>query len=585
MDESYKDKQEQVEEKDKKMNEPEDDAYERLKQASDRDEAAVKINDNSLRRLKNDIKYIDNIRVSDKEKIISECFSLHNIFDFIQKDIEYLKDEIKEYDHSVDETKNLFNYLLKEEKRIDKFINLIKKDLFWAKYVTNLFVIYCENIIREKDFSMEEPFRFIVEKDTLTKLTLNTPRKAKGVLITMGLSRFKKYHFLKNLFTGSVFIMWLKEKGFFSSKEKELSKYIDDETNFFKLDSNPMEGLNKYRKEIIDLLRSMKKENPPVDKAAKEEEKKSEEDLRGDNMSFNINKSVFGKESCIIDLKDPSIMSSESFTTLSGMTNIDEATKTIKQPIFFMDQVSRNKSYYEGRAIMAAIKSKYVEEKLRAGLLQGELEHPDPKLGVERFMKVDPDNVSHVIQNMEVKNGNEIIGTMTFIPPKGDWVWQWIKAGANMAFSIRIYTPNFKVVKNSNGEEYTEKFGEMQFITFDCVRMPGFYYARMANPDQYDNRVISKEDVNRFNEDVKKSVESDKVYYESIVSNKDIEDILVSQESFGSFQDRFGIDLRSAKIEYLENGLINIRTSPTRKISINADAYKVNSILGRKNVF
>ena len=154
-----------------------------------------------------------------------------------------------------------------------------------------------------------------------------------------------------------------------------------------------------------------------------------------------------------------------------------------------------------------------------------------------------------------------------------------------MAFSIRIYTPNFKVVKNSNGEEYTEKFGEMQFITFDCVRMPGFYYARMANPDQYDNRVISKEDVNRFNEDVKKSVESDKVYYESIVSNKDIEDILVSQESFGSFQDRFGIDLRSAKIEYLENGLINIRTSPTRKISINADAYKVNSILGRKNVF
>lgn len=584
MDESYKDKQEQVEEKSKKMTEPEDDAYERLKQASDRDEAAVKINDNSLRRLKNDIKYIDNIRVSDKEKIISECFSLHNIFDFIQKDIEYLKDEIKEYNHSVDETKNLFNFLLKREKRIDKFINLIKKDLFWVKYVTNLFVIYCENVIREKEFSMEEPFRFIVERDTLTKLTLNTPRKSKGVLITMGLSRFKKYHFLKNLFTGSVFIMWLKEKDFFSSKEKELSKYIDDETNFFKLDSNPMEGLNKYRKEIIDLLRSMKKENPPVDKAA-EEEKKSEEDLRGDNMSFNINKSVFGKESCIIDLKDPSIMSSESFTTLAGMTNIDEATKTIKQPIFFMDQVSRNKSYYEGRAIMAAIKSKYVEEKLRAGLLQGELEHPDPKLGVERFMKVDPDNVSHVIQNMEVKNGNEIIGTMTFIPPKGDWVWQWIKAGANMAFSIRIYTPNFKVVKNSNGEEYTEKFGEMQFITFDCVRMPGFYYARMANPDQYDNRVISKEDVNRFNEDVKKSVESDKIYYESIVSNKDIEDILVSQESFGSFRDRFGIDLKNAKIEYLENGLINIRTSPTRKISINADAYKVNSILGRKNVF
>lgn len=591
MDDSYNKKPTDLDDiEEKKIREPKDDAFERLEQASSRDDAAVKINDNSLKRLKNDIKYINDIRVNDKEKIVSECVSLHNVFNFIQKDIDYLKDEIKDYNKDVSEIKNLFNFLLKKEKRIDKFIGLFKKDIFWAKYVTNLFVIYCENIVREREFSMAEPFRFICDKETLTKLTKNSPRKAKGVLITMGLSRFKKYHFLKDLFTGSVFIMLLKEKDFFKEKIKDVNRYIDEKTGFFKIDSNPMEGLNKFRKEIIDLLRSIKEENPPsdaIDKKNKEEGDTTSNESLGVNMkNFNINKNVFGRESTVIDLTSPSIMASESFTTIAqSATHLDKETKTIVQPIFFMNEISRNNSYYDGESVLKAIKNPYVEEKLRAGVLQGEREHPDPKLGLERFMKVDPDNVSHVIKKMDVKNGNMIEGTMTFIPPKGGDIWEWILAGANMAFSIRIYTPNFKVVKKSDGKEYTEKFGEMQFVTFDCVRMPGFYYARMTNPDQYDNRDISQEDVKRFNSDLNKSIESDKVRYEMTVTDSEIVEILMGQESFGSFRDRFGIDFNNSKVEYMENGMINIMTSPTRRVSIQTDAYKVNSILSRKMNF
>lgn len=591
MDDSYKNKSDEVEDEIDKTQKPEDDAFEKLQQASNRDDAAVSVNNNSWKRLKGDIDFINNIRVSDKEKIVSEFVSLHNIFDLIKKDVECLRKEGKDYETKGEaETKNLFNFLLKKEKRIDKFISKINKDLFWSKYVTNLFVIYCENVIRHHDVDMNEPFRHICDKDTLTKLTMQTPRKAQGVLIPMVLSRFKKYHFLRDLFTGSIMIKLLLTKDFFSDINKDVNKYVDSETGFFKIDSNPMIGLNKFRKEIVEILRTIKKNNPPEDaleSKTSEDEAKSGESLEEFDMkNFNINKHVFGHESNVIDFRSPSIMSSESFSTLAKASNIDVKNKTITQPIFFMDEISRNNSKYDGQSVVKAIfGNKFVMEKLKNGILQGEMEHPDPKKGVERFMTIDPENVSHVFKNLEIKDGNRIDGTMRFVKPKGDIIWDWIEAGANMAFSIRIYTPNYKVVRNANGQEYTEKFGEMQFVTFDCVRMPGFYYARMTNPDQYDNREISKEDVDRFNADMKKSIESDRVYYESVMTNKEVENLLTSQEHFSFFQDRFGIDLKTSKIEYLENGFVNILTGPSRRIQIPVDTHNVNRILVSKNRF
>lgn len=586
MDDSYKNNEEQIEQEEKKMEKPEDDALERLRQASNRDDAAISVNDNSWKRVRNDVKYINDIRVADKEKIISEFVSLHNVFDFIRKDIKFLEDELKEYNRELDETKNLFNFLMKKEKRIDKFIGLFKKDIFWCKYVTNLFVVYCETIIRQKDFSMDEPFRYICDKKALTELTLHTPRKERSVLVPMALSRFKKYHFLKDLFTGSVLILLMKEQGFFKDIEKNVNKYVDEKTGFFKIDSDPMVGLNKYRKDIIEILRSAKKNNPPLDSSESSSESVGDfKELKDMALDiFNVNRNNFSKESCTFDLSSPSIMACESITSLSQASDIDVANKTIIQPLFFANEVSRNKSLYVQESIDKAIfQNSFVMEKMRAGVLQGELEHPDPKAGLERFMTVCPDNVSHVIKNMEWKNGNRLDGTIRFIKPKGYDVWDWIEAGANPAFSIRIYTPNYKVVKSSDGQEYTEKFGEMQFVTFDCVRMPGFYYARLANPDQYDNR-ISKEDVDRFNMEMKKSIESDRVRFETVPTNDDVKYLIESQESFSRFRDHFGIE-SGAKFEYTRNGILTIHTSPTRSINIATDAHRVNTILNSKHMF
>lgn len=71
----------------------------------------------------------------------------------------------------------------------------------------------------------------------------------------------------------------------------------------------------------------------------KRSEPVSEENSREDNMSSNTN-------SCVIDSKDP---------PLSGTANMDEETKTIKQPILRMDRVSGNKTFYKEEVIHESI--------------------------------------------------------------------------------------------------------------------------------------------------------------------------------------------------------------------------------------
>ena len=266
----------------------------------------------------------------------------------------------------------------------------------------------------------------------------------------------------------------------------------------------------------------------------------------------------------------------ESFNTLQKLSNgkIDEKTKTIKDMLWIsMDTISRNRSMYAAEGYWNALhNSMYINELIHRGTWFGELDHPDPNCSRERFMTVDHDNISHRLQRYH-REGNDIIGDIQFVAPKGYIPWDWVTSGSNISLSTRVLTPNYVEKKDANGDPYMYKYGEMRLVTLDCISSaPGFKEASIVRDvDSYDASSENFKGINfSWTADRKK---------------EEFMNLLNSQESLPLLEDIYGFNMKSVKdIAYSKEGLITINLCKnkeySRSIKIPTNVYKVNQILG-----
>lgn len=285
---------------------------------------------------------------------------------------------------------------------------------------------------------------------------------------------------------------------------------------------------------------------------------------------------LFSADRRIIDLNSKDMFTIESFNTLQKLSNgkIDEKTKTIKDMLWIsMDTISRNRSMYAAEGYWNALhNSMYINELIHRGTWFGELDHPDPNCSRERFMTVDHDNISHRLQRYH-REGNDIIGDIQFVAPKGYIPWDWIMSGSNISLSTRVLTPNYVEKKDANGDPYMYKYGEMRLVTLDCISSaPGFKEASIVRDvDSYDASSENFKGINfSWTADRKK---------------EEFMNLLNSQESLPILEDIYGFDMKSIKdIGYSKEGLITINLCKnaeySRSIKIPTNVYKVNQVLG-----
>lgn len=285
---------------------------------------------------------------------------------------------------------------------------------------------------------------------------------------------------------------------------------------------------------------------------------------------------LFSADRRIIDLNSKDMFTIESFNTLQKLSNgkIDEKTKTIKDMLWIsMDTISRNRSMYAAEGYWNALhNSMYINELIHRGTWFGELDHPDPNCSRERFMTVDHDNISHRLQRYH-REGNDIIGDIQFVAPKGYIPWDWIMSGSNISLSTRVLTPNYVEKKDANGDPYMYKYGEMRLVTLDCISSaPGFKEASIVRDvDSYDASSENFKGINfSWTADRKK---------------EEFMNLLNSQESLPILEDIYGFDMKSVKdIGYSKEGLITINlcknSEYSRSIKIPTNVYKVNQVLG-----
>lgn len=284
-------------------------------------------------------------------------------------------------------------------------------------------------------------------------------------------------------------------------------------------------------------------------------------------MNSKTEKTIFMPDRRIIDLNSRDMFSYETFNTLQKITKIDEKNKIVYPILMNLDTISRNRSDYEAEAYMKSLESPYIVELVRRGTLMGELEHPPADCSRERFMIVDDLNVSHRILNYKRTSPTVIEGAVRFVEPKGYIPWDWILSGSNMAFSTRVLTPNYKEETDAQGNPYMKKFGNMKFVTWDCVKIPGFYKASIADPDNYD---ASKE-----NWDGLKTVSWTKDR-----KRDEFTRLLKSQETLPMLEDIYGFSMNDVKnLSYSSEGLITIVLNETKSIKIPTNVYKVNQVL------
>lgn len=283
---------------------------------------------------------------------------------------------------------------------------------------------------------------------------------------------------------------------------------------------------------------------------------------------------LFSSDRKIIDLNSRDMFTIESFNTLQKLSEskIDVKTKTIKDMLWIsLDTISRNRSMYAAEGYLKALDSVYLKELLHRGTWFGELDHPDVNCSRERFMTVDKDNISHRLVRYHRQN-NEIIGDIQFVAPKGYIPWDWINSGSNISLSTRVLTPNFTEKKDSNGEPYVYKYGEMRLITFDCISAaPGFKEASIVRDvDSYDASAENYKGINlNWTRERKK---------------EEFMNLLKSQESLPIMEDIYEFSMKDVKnIAYSEEGMIviNLTDKPEykRTLKIPTNVYKVNQVL------
>lgn len=285
----------------------------------------------------------------------------------------------------------------------------------------------------------------------------------------------------------------------------------------------------------------------------------------------------------ILRLDKPAIFSIENFGGLQKIADIDEKNCIVKTVLMQLSAISRNRTFYSGEDFVRCLTtSAYVNEQLSQGVWFGELEHPDKNCTQDRFFKIDDTRISHKILDYKV-SGDIIDGHVQFVAPMGYIPWDWIQKNSNIAFSVRVFTPNFLEKKDEKGVAYIAKVGDMVPITFDCVKMPGFAIARIADPAKFAQvntaaAMPSTESLQYEEGWQSKPITFPQIDWRAKLSQEEFKHILSKESSLKILEDVYKFDASKSKITYNDNETVTISLNSSESLSLGVNTYELLKI-------
>lgn len=288
----------------------------------------------------------------------------------------------------------------------------------------------------------------------------------------------------------------------------------------------------------------------------------------------------------LIDFSKPFLCSVEGYDPMP--TNeifdiVDEKKHIVNTRLAHCNRISRNRCFYGLNDVLWALKnSKYVQECVAQGIWFGELEHPVRGSKLDRFMRIDDDRISHKIHKYWAE-GDFLKGRVQFIPPYGDMVWRWItEADVNMAFSLRIYTPNYIKKKDGDGVPYVEKTTPMFPVTFDAVKTPGYQEVRICDPNTFASKNEAYLSNGRSDMGVESALYS--LSWEDDDPKNSFKKLLesTSQEDLNIIGDLFDMDMKKCKV-FLNSDeyTVTYGAEDGREVTMNLNAYLFNQVMNK----
>lgn len=294
--------------------------------------------------------------------------------------------------------------------------------------------------------------------------------------------------------------------------------------------------------------------------------------------------SIKSKKQGLIDFSKPFLCSVEGYNPqpINEMLEIvDEDKHIVNTRLAQCDNISRNRCFYGLEDVLWSLKnSKYINECIAQGIWFGELEHPPRDCDLARFMKIDDDRISHKIY--KYWHENEFLkGTVQFIPPKGDIIWDWImKANVNMAFSLRIYTPNYIKKKDANGVPYVQKCKPMFPVTFDAVKTPGYENVRVVDPSTFASKNQSYITCGTNS----KGIEEYCIDWFDNNASENIKKVLnsTSEEDLNIVGDLFDMDMKKARAVFNEmDNSVTMSQEDGSSIKMHLNSFLFNQIMNK----
>lgn len=289
----------------------------------------------------------------------------------------------------------------------------------------------------------------------------------------------------------------------------------------------------------------------------------------------------------ILRLDKPAIFSIENFGGLQKIADIDEKNCIVKTVLMQLSAISRNRTFYSGEDFVRCLTtSAYVNEQLTQGVWFGELEHPEKNCTQDRFFKIDDTRISHKILDYKI-NGDIIDGHVQFVAPMGYIPWDWIQKNSNIAFSVRVFTPNFLEKKDEKGVAYIAKVGDMIPITFDCVKMPGFAIARIADPAKFAQVNTSAAMPSTESLQYEKGWETKQIVFPQIdwrakMSQEEFKHILSKESSMKILEDVYKFDASKSKITYNDNETVTISLNSSESLNLGINTYELLKVQNAK---
>ena len=158
------------------------------------------------------------------------------------------------------------------------------------------------------------------------------------------------------------------------------------------------------------------------------------------------------------------------------------------------DVENRNRRIYSKAVMVEALECQVLKEKLERGSLGGEMNHPDPSLGMARQMTLDLTNVSHFIQKIWWE-GKDLIGLVETSANRvgRDFAAMILENNMTASFSMRAGGD----VEVKNGKTYVKP--GLRILTWDAVALPSHRNAYMqkihenVNQNDYSNEIVVTE--------------------------------------------------------------------------------------------